>query len=53
MFLAVILTFMTDVTQILSQIDQNDASTADQLLPRVHDERTTVAHTVDRTLKIL
>ena len=29
---------MTDITQILSQIEQGDPSTADQLLPLVYDE---------------
>ena len=31
-------TFMTDVTQILSQIQHGDAAAADQLLPLVYDE---------------
>ena len=29
---------MTDVTQILSQIEQGDPSAAEQLLPLVYDE---------------
>ena len=29
---------MTDVTQILSQIEQGDPSAADQLLPLVYEE---------------
>jgi len=33
-----ILVSMTDVTQILSQIDQGDPSAAEQLLPLVYDE---------------
>ena len=33
-----ILVFMSDVTQILSQIDQGDPSAAEQLLPLVYDE---------------
>ena len=33
-----ILVFMTDVTQILSQIEQGDPSAAEQLLPLVYDE---------------
>ena len=35
---SVILVFMTDVTQILSQIEQGDPSAAEQLLPLVYDE---------------
>ena len=34
----VILVFMTDVTQILSQIEQGDPSAAEQLLPQVYEE---------------
>ncbi len=34
----VILVFMTDVTQILSQIDQGDPNAAELLLPLVYDE---------------
>ena len=33
-----ILVCMTDVTQILSQIQQGDPSAAEQLLPLVYDE---------------
>jgi RNA polymerase sigma factor (TIGR02999 family) len=33
-----ILLFMTDVTQILSKIDEGDPSAAEQLLPLVYDE---------------
>ncbi|MEO1981566.1 MAG: ECF-type sigma factor [Fuerstiella sp.] len=29
---------MTDITQILGQIDQGDASAPEQLLPLVYDE---------------
>ena len=32
------LVFMSDVTQILSQIERGDASAADQLLPLVYHE---------------
>ena len=32
------LVFMTDVTQILSQIERGDPSAAEQLLPLVYDE---------------
>ena len=32
------LVFMTDVTQILSQIEQGDPSAAEQLLPLIYDE---------------
>ena len=35
---SVILSFMADVTQILSQIEQGDPSAADQLLPLVYEE---------------
>jgi RNA polymerase sigma factor (TIGR02999 family) len=38
LFYSVILVFMTDVTQILSMIEQGDPSAADQLLPLVYDE---------------
>ena len=38
-----ILVFMTDVTRILSQIEQGDPSAAEQLLPLVYDELRKVA----------
>ena len=36
---------MTDVTQILSQIEQGDPSAAEQLLPLVYDELRKLAAT--------
>jgi len=38
LFRGVILVFMSDVTQILSRIEQGDPSAAEQLLPLVYDE---------------